>query len=69
MSNFVIELEKALLKYSKHRIDVIIDEEKNVMYGSYHSLKDSFPVTKNYQLDKKKAIKIADAYHVGWSEI
>ena len=68
MNKLKKELEVAINEYGEDHIDIVLDSETGFMYGSYHSLNDSFAVTNNYQLVRFSGIELADELNIGWSE-
>lgn len=69
MDKFENELKVAITNFGKEKVNVVLDEEEGFMYGSFHSLNDSFPVTNDYQLVRFNGIELADKLDIGWSEI
>lgn len=51
LNNLKSELISAILKYSSSSVDLVKDFDNNIMYGIYHSKKNSFPVTKDYAIN------------------
>lgn len=68
-TQFISDIVSAVDKYGEEHVDIIMDVGRDVMYLSYHSLNDSYNLSKDYPLMSSKAIKTANDFNIGWSEI
>lgn len=64
-----IEIRKSLKQYSSEHIDVVIDEESDQLYITYHSDKDSFPCSQTlcsrYDVPANLLERLCDKYQIG----
>lgn len=70
MKNLRTELMNGVGRYGENHIDLVVDKESNIVYGTYHSERDSFPVTNNYNLLAEKDIKrLCNELDIGYFEV
>jgi len=50
METFSVAMEKALSIYPLDNLEIAVDGDDCIVYGRYHSLKNSFSVTKSHPL-------------------
>lgn len=69
MKNLRIELINGIEKYGEDHIDLVMNTENNTVYGGFHSERDSFAVTKDYQLQEAEATKLCSELDIGYFEL
>lgn len=69
MNEFRKELEISIDKYGVHCTHVMLDSNKNIMYGVFADSRNSFVVTRDFKLDSDKGIELADELDISHTEL
>lgn len=69
MEDLRTELMIGVDKYGEDHIDLVMDTDNNIVYGGFHSERDSFAITKDYKLQEEDAIKLSNELDIGYFEL
>jgi len=69
MKDLRMELMIGIGKYGEEYIDLVMDTDRNIVYGGFHSERDSFAITKDYELQKEDVIKLSNELDIGYFEL
>lgn len=69
MKDFKKELVFAINKYGDNNIDIVMDTDKSIAYGGFHSDRDSFSVTQSYTIKSIDATRLSNELNIGYFEL